>query len=38
MPGARIVWVVTMKLSAVKMEENPTMKMPTAIAMTWPFA
>ena len=38
MPGARIVCVVTMKLSPVNIEENPTMKMPTAMAMTWPFA
>ena len=33
-PGARIVWIVTMKFSPVRIEENPMMKMPTAATMT----
>jgi hypothetical protein len=37
MPGARIVWIVTMKFSPVRIEENPVMKMPTAAAMTFVF-
>ncbi len=27
-PGARILWVVTMKFSPVKIDENPEMTMP----------
>ena len=27
-------WTVTMKLSPVRMEEKPAMKMPSAVAMT----
>src|ERR1039458_6483616 len=34
MPGARMVWTVTMKLSPVRMEEKPAMKMPSAVAIT----
>ena len=26
MPGARILWIVTMKLSPVRIDENPEMK------------
>ena len=33
-PGARILWIVTMKLMAVKMEEKTTIKIPTAVRMT----
>ena len=33
-PGARIVWVVTMKFRPVRIDENPVMKMPTAAGMT----
>ncbi len=34
MPGARIVWIVTMKLSPVRIDENPMMKTPTAATIT----
>ena len=34
MPGARIRWIVTMKFSPVRMEENPAMKIPIAAAIT----
>ena len=37
-PGARRRWIVTMKLRPVKMEENPAIKTPAAMAMTWPLA
>ena len=37
-PGARMVWMVTMKFSPVAMELKPAMKMPVIIAMTWPLA
>ena len=33
-PGARIVWMVTMKLSPVRIEENPVTKIPTAAIST----
>ena len=33
MPGARILWTVTMKFSPVRMELNPAMKMPTMVAI-----
>ena len=33
-PGARIVWMVTMKFSPVKMEEKPATKMPAIVGMT----
>ena len=36
-PGARIVWIVTRKLSPVRIEENPAMKIPTAVTTTQPF-
>ncbi len=34
MPGMRSLWMVTMKLSPVKIEENPRMKTPSVIEMT----
>ncbi len=37
MPGARMRWMVTMKLSPVRIEEKPLMKTPTPVAMTWVF-
>ena len=37
MPGARMVWIVTMKFRPVRIDENPTMKMPTAVTTTQPF-
>jgi hypothetical protein len=33
-PGARILWIVTMKLSPVRIDEKPAMKMPTAATAT----
>ena len=33
-PGARIVWMVTMKFSPVRIDEKPVMKMPTAVTIT----
>ncbi|MNX72343.1 hypothetical protein D3C86_1036950 [compost metagenome] len=33
-PGARIMWVVTMKLSPVRIDEKPTMKTPKTVAIT----
>ena len=33
-PGARILCTVMMKFSPVRMDENPEMKIPVAIAMT----
>ena len=35
MPGARIVWIVTMKFKPVRMEENPLMKIPRPVAITY---
>ena len=29
MPGARILWMVTMKLTPVRIEEKPLIKTPT---------
>ena len=34
MPGARMRCTVTMKLSPVRIDENPAMKMPSAVAIT----
>ena len=34
MPGARMRWMVTMKFSPVRMEENPAMKMAMPASMT----
>ena len=34
-PGARMRWTVTMKLSPVRIDEKPTMKTPAAAAITW---
>ncbi len=35
MPGARIRWIVTMKLSPVRMDEKPVMKIPSAVGITF---
>ena len=35
MPGARIVCIVTMKFSPVRIDEKPAMKTPTAAGTTW---
>ncbi len=37
MPGARIRWMVTMKLRPVRIDEKPAMKMPIAVGTTWVF-
>ena len=37
MPGARMRCTVTMKLSPVRIEEKPAMKMPSAVAITQLF-
>ena len=37
MPGARILWIVTMKFSPVRIDEKPVMKMPIAVGMTSVF-
>jgi hypothetical protein len=34
MPGARSLWTVTMKLSPVRIDEKPVMKIPVAAAAT----
>ena len=34
MPGARIRWIVTMKLRPVRIDEKPVMKMPSAVGIT----
>ena len=34
MPGARSVWMVTMKLSPVRIEEKPRMKIPSTMGKT----
>ncbi len=36
-PGARILWMVTMKFRPVMIDEKPAMNTPAAIAMTWVF-
>ena len=33
--GARILWIVTMKLSPVRIEEKPVIKTPTTVRTTW---
>ena len=33
MPGARIRWMVTMKLRPVRIDEKPVMKMPSAVGI-----
>ncbi len=38
MPGARILWIVTMKFSPVRIELNPLMKMPIRVSVTHPSA
>ena len=35
MPGARIVWMVMMKFSPVKIELKPVMKMPVTVETTF---
>jgi len=35
MPGARRVWMVTMKLRPVRIEEKPPMKTPITTGATW---
>ena len=37
MPGQRMRWIETMKLSPVKIELNPAIKMPTAAVITCVF-
>ena len=34
MPGARILWIVTIKFSPVRIEEKPAMKTPSATRVT----
>ncbi len=34
MPGARILWTVTIKFNPVRIDEKPAMKTPTAAVMT----
>jgi hypothetical protein len=36
-PGALILWIVTMKLRPVRIEENPVIKAPTPVAITYPL-
>ncbi len=37
MPGARIVWIVTMKFKPVRIDEKPLMKMPMPTMVTFVF-
>jgi hypothetical protein len=37
-PGARSRWIVAMKLTPVRIDEKPEIRMPTAAAMTCEFA
>ncbi len=37
MPGARMVWMVTMKLKPVRIDEKPEMKTPTPVSTTCVF-
>ena len=37
MPGQRILWMVTMKFSPVKMELKPATKTARPVEMTWVF-
>ena len=37
MPGARMRWMVTMKLRPVRIDEKPAMKTPSAVGMTLVF-
>ena len=34
-PGARMRWMVTMKLRPVRIDEKPTTSTPTAVKITW---
>ena len=36
-PGARSLWIVTMKLSPVSIDENPAMNTPVTTAITCVF-
>jgi CO dehydrogenase/acetyl-CoA synthase delta subunit len=36
-PGARILWMVTMKFRPVRIDEKPVMKTPTAVTITLEF-
>ena len=36
-PGARILWIVMMKFSPVRIDEKPEMNTPMAMAKTWVF-
>ena len=36
-PGARMVWMVMMKLNPVRIDEKPEMKTPSPVRMTCPF-
>ncbi len=38
MPGARRVWMVTMKFSPVRIEEKPETNTAVMSATTWPLA
>ena len=38
MPGARILWTVTMKFSPVKIELKPARNAPAIVATTFPLA
>ncbi len=35
MPGARMRWIVTMKLTPVRIDENPVMKTPMPVSRTF---
>ena len=37
MPGARMLWMVTMKLRPVRIDEKPVMKTPTPAGITLVF-
>ena len=37
MPGARIRWIVTMKLTPVRIDEKPVMKTPMPVSITLLF-
>ena len=38
MPGARILWIVTMKFRPVRIDEKPVTNTPIAVATTFEFA
>ena len=37
MPGARMRWIVTMKFTPVRIDENPVMKTPMPVMITLVF-